>query len=375
MPTNGPVRELSRQQAEALLDARDVTELRYDELCELFEREPGMELYLPDGYHRVDPRSDDRVVFNQARARRPHDNQPRQEPTECLVCSGRITRIVDLADLTGGFTFINKNLFPILHPRTPPEVPQPQRCVGLHFLQWTSSLHERDWHDMPLADRCTVLGRLACLEQTLLHGARTDPRMSENRAWGDEHDTAGYVGIIKNYGHLVGGSIEHGHQQIGLSNVMPRRFLDNLRFEQRCGETYARHILRENPADLVVADYGPAVLLVPHFMRRPYDMQLVLRDPGRRYLFQLDDDELAAVARGWGDAIAAIREVMPAMGRQTAYNVVTHNGPGAGLYFELLPYTQETGGFEHLGLIMCQGSPALAARQLREIIACRGGPV
>ena len=42
--------------------------------------------------------------------------------------------------------------------------------------------------------------------------------------------------------------------------------------------------------------------------------------------------------------------------------------PGAGIYFEFLPLTQETGGFEQLGLSICQSEPAVAAAQLRETI-------
>jgi hypothetical protein len=56
------------------------------------------------------------------------------------------------------------------------------------------------------------------------------------------------------------------------------------------------------------------------------------------------------------------------MGREIAYNVITHNGPGAGLYFEFLPYTQESGGFEQLGLFVCQAEPEAAAAQIRHAI-------
>lgn len=60
--------------------------------------------------------------------------------------------------------------------------------------------------------------------------------------------------------------------------------------------------------------------------------------------------------------------MMPRVGRELAYNVVTHNGPGAGLYFEFLPYVQEIGGAEHLGLFICQGEPYSAARQIRRCL-------
>jgi len=53
--------------------------------------------------------------------------------------------------------------------------------------------------------------------------------------------------------------------------------------------------------------------------------------------------------------------------------VVTSNGPGAGLYFDFLPYTQEIGDVEHLGLFVCgrelgQKRPERAAEHLREIV-------
>ena len=95
---------------------------------------------------------------------------------------------------------------------------------------------------------------------------------------------------------------------------------------------------------------------------------LLLKNVRKRYLHELNTAKLAAVADGWHDAIYAIRKVMPQMGREIAYNVTTHNGPGAGLYFELLPYTQETGGFEHLGLYICQANPLQVSNNLRHVI-------
>jgi hypothetical protein len=149
---------------------------------------------------------------------------------------------------------------------------------------------------------------------------------------------------------------------------MPRRFADNRRFFEQNGQFFSDFMQSTNPADLLVKDYGPAVLLVPYFMRRPYDMMLLMKNSAKGYLHQLADHELEAVAEGWGDAIRAIRQIMPEIGRELAYNVVAHNGPGAGLYFEFLPYTQEHGGFEQLGLIICQGNPRDVTSHLREVI-------
>lgn len=385
-------KQLDRQSIKALIEAKDIDDLSLAELERLFRNEDGIRDFLPDGIYETDPRNGDRVVFNSARTRRPHDNRPvtvqeDQLDRSCLICQGRTTGIVDLAPLSEGFTFINKNLFPAFYPfrRQSDELDQELqkgtqepdssrgsgrssgRSSGMHFLQWTSSFHDRDWHNLPLADAVVVMERLAVLERKLLSG--TDGLLGGSGAREtDPLSQKAYVLITKNYGRLVGGSLIHGHQQIGLSNIMPRRFEDNRRFFEQNGQVFSHFMQHTNPADLMIKDYGPAMLLVPYFMRRPYNMMLLMKDPTKGYLHQLGDHELSAVAEGWGDAIRAIRQIMPGIGRELAYNVVTHNGPGAGLYFEFLPYTQEHGGFEQLGLIICQGNPGDVASHLQEVI-------
>jgi galactose-1-phosphate uridylyltransferase len=358
-----------------LVQSERVEALSFSELVELFRDEIGGQGFLPDGVCQTDPRSNDRVLFNTSRARRPQDNRPvltddsEMAPT-CMVCRGRTTGVVDVAPLSSGSTFVNKNLYPSLYPHgvgLPDTSVQQERLdasieqtvFGLHFLQWTSSFHDRDWHNMPLADRVVVMQRLAALERRLLRQADNDV---------SSEDSGCYVLIIKNYGRLVGGSLAHGHQQIALSNIMPRRIQDDERFEQERGERFTAFLMRENPTDLIVRDYGAALLLVPFFMRRPFDMMLLMKDVTKQRLHELTLPEITAVAEGWHDALRAIHWIMPHIGKETAYNVVTHNGPGAGLYFEFLPYTQEMGGFEHLGLFVCQGSPGDAANRLREYL-------
>jgi galactose-1-phosphate uridylyltransferase len=349
-------------QAEHLetLTARDLLALTREELS----------AFLPDGEVQVDPRNGDRILYHSARGGRPHDNVPpadaRLLERECAICQGQTTGVIDVARLTEGITFINKNLYPVLYPFQGADV-----AAGLHLLQWTSSYHHKDWHNMPLADCVVVMERLAALEEKLLEGCEALPAARGIDAQAGE---TCFVVIIKNYGRLVGSSLIHGHQQIALTNVAPRHFVDNLRFVKREGETFAAHMLRENPAPLLVRDYGPAVLVVPYFMRRPYDMILLVKDCRRRYLHQLDPRELKAVAQGWHDAIYGMRAVLPQVGREIAYNVITSNGPGAGLYFEFLPYTQEIGGVERLGLFVCQESPERAAANLRDLLGSQQRP-
>jgi len=246
-------RELDREKLANILQAEDVEDLPFPELVRLLQEEKGVSSFLPDGVYQVDPRNGDRVLFHSSRARRPHDNRPSQptapelEP-ECVICQGRTTGVLDVADLSYGFTFINKNLFPILYPfdivrsklgvgggtQDPRVVERP--AYGLHFLQWTSSEHHKDWHNMPLSDCAIVMKRLAVLEKKLV--AESGELMPVTESGGH-----GFVLIIKNYGHLVGGSLAHGHQQIAFSNMMPRHIRDNWLFERDRGEPFSAYLL------------------------------------------------------------------------------------------------------------------------------------
>jgi galactose-1-phosphate uridylyltransferase len=360
------IQQLNGEALARILQAEDVETLTVRDLVVLTREE--IVDFLPDGVYRIDPRNGDRVLYHSSRGSRPHDNVPtaeRQIPErECVICQGETTNVIDVAGLSEGFTFINKNLFPVLYPFEGEDT-----ASGLHFLQWTSSQHDKDWHNMPLGDCVVVMARLAALEKTLLAGADELPSVADF-GHGRDHKRVprGFVIVIKNYGRLVGGSLIHGHQQIAFSNVMPRHFCDNWRFACEHGEMFSAYMLRKTPSKLVVKDYGPAVLVVPAFMRRPYDMMLLLKDVSRRYLHELDEGELQAVAESWQNGIRAMRDIMPRMGREIAYNVIINNGPGAGLYVEFLPYTQETGGVEHLGLLVCQELPERAAACLRETL-------
>jgi galactose-1-phosphate uridylyltransferase len=357
---------LDRETLAGILQAEDVQSLNVRGLMACVREE--IDGFLPDGMYRIDPRNGDRVLYHSSRGRRPHDNIPESETEilkhECVICQGETTTVIDVAELSEGFTFINKNLFPILYPYEGEDV-----ASGLHLLQWTSSQHDKDWHNMPLCDCVVVMERLAALERTLMAGVDELPAVADFVDGQDDGGVPrGFVIIIKNYGRLVGSSLIHGHQQIAFTNVMPRHFHDNWRFAQKHGETFSAHMLRETPSEFLVKDYGPAVLVVPTFMRRPYDMMLLLKDVSKRYLHELDEKELEAVAGSWRDGIRAMRVIMPRIGRETAYNVIVNNGPGAGLYVEFLPYTQETGGVEHLGLAVCQELPERAAARLRQIV-------
>ncbi len=378
--------QLDRRVLEQILERENIEDIDIDEMFDLFRKDEHLPDHAPDAFCQIDPRDGALIIYNSKRAQRPHDNVQNKitvadtsgagPKKSCPVCGGKTTGVVDVADLSDGFTFINKNLYPVLFPPeavedewlSEPLYPDPSHhgrvAYGLHFLQWTSNHHERDWHNMPREDRLVVLKRLAALEHQLLF--HTDHQMPPSSLWHSQKETAGFVEIIKNYGAPVGGSLEHGHQQIVWSNIMPRSFYNNWEFFMRHKHFFSQYMMNENPEELVVHDYGEAVLMVPYFMKRPYNMLLVLYDTGKQYLCELGEGELEAVADGIHDALGAILDIMPRMGKEPAYNMVVHNGPGAGLYLEFLPYTQQTGGFEHLGLWICQGKAEDAVEVLRK---------
>ncbi len=397
--------QLSREGLDRQTEASRLEDISLEELWGIFRDEPAVAGNAPDARCQIDPRDGALVLYNSKRAKRPHDNQapppgggaaaagnaagapaegapgegaPAVPEKPCPVCEGKTTGIIDRAPLSEGETFINKNLFPILYP---PEKVQGEWlgeplysdpthhgrvAYGMHFLQWTSSFHDRDWQNMPLEDRCVVLQRLAVLERKLLF--ESEGRMPPSSQWQSQKETSGFVSVIKNYGAPVGGSLVHGHQQIGWSNIMPRSFYNDWCFFLRHHRPFSDYLLRENPDPLTVRDYGKAILKVPYFMKRPYNMVLLVEDTGKQYLCELDEDEIEALAEGIRDSIRAVLDIMPRIGREPAYNLVLHSGPGAGLYLEILPYTQETGGFEQLGLWVCQGNPRQAADQVKAFL-------
>jgi galactose-1-phosphate uridylyltransferase len=178
-----------------------------------------------------------------------------------------------------------------------------------------------------------------------------------------------HVTIIKNYGRLVGGSLVHGHQQIAATDVEPRRIRSHVEYRERTGVHVSTDIAKDaDQGNLVLRRYPTGALSVSPWMRRPYEMVYTVDDPGPSYLFELSHAQLRDMATAMGTAIGAVHRLFPKIGREPAYNVLVHSGPGAGIYVAFLPYTQETGGFEHAGLYVCQSTPALCHTVLTSAI-------
>lgn len=390
---------LSRDAAERLVAPVALSELSWSRAAELFSRESGALDYAPEGEGGTDPRNGEPTLFNEKRAGRPHDytaatggGSRASAVAACPICAGKTTPILDLADLTEGFTFVNTNLYPVAAPGASPRSASPPRrspgFFGLHLLQWTSSLHEADWPELSPADRLVVARRLAHAEAVLL-GLEGFPAVAESDVSAaahqrPEHPAGGpprpggpagpqpivpagrHVSVIKNVGRSVGGSLSHGHQQMALTNVLPRRIAEDRAFRTREGRAFTGFMLEENPAELTILELETGRLVVPYFMRRPFDMQYLLSDEKIEHLCELSTTQLSDLATALARGMELLRGVLERLDVEVAYNVVFHTGTGGGLYLEFLPHTQALGGFEQLGLSACQSTPRTAAAELQE---------
>jgi len=186
-------------------------------------------------------------------------------------------------------------------------------------------------------------------------------------------DSFGCFSLIKNWGGAAGASLAHGHQQIAFSNIMPQRAFANWSFFRRHQRTFSQYMLDENPSELTVGDWRHWRLVVPYFMQRPLSVMVLHKGKGTRHLYQLSSearDELTLVLQ---QTITLMLGLIPAYQSPPAYNFVLHTGPDSDLYVEFFPITQGTGGFERLGLWICQERPQRAAHLLRDQLGALRG--
>lgn len=362
---------LSMEVAKPLIAARDISTLSADQLVDIMRHSVKARPERPERDGAYDPRSGDVTLFNPGRATRPNGYSHDVADGFCPICAGETTRILDLAELSSGFTFINANMYPAVFPYEE-EVREEHTAKGtidgwgMHFLQWTSSIHHETWHTMPVEDLVIVFNRLCVLEKTLLDMQFCEDPMADQHR--DSPISKGSISIIKNAGLTSGGSIVHDHQQIIYSRTMPGRARQHLAFMEKHGRPFSAYMLTENPSALIVYEDAHVALQVPYYMQRPFDLMLLLKRSPVQYLHELSLNEKRSVVQGWKNAINAQKKVVDQLGLGYAYNVLLHHGPGAGVYLEFLPHTQTDGGFERMGLSVCQSKPQLAASILRDIL-------
>ena len=163
------VQQVNIEAITSVLQAESIDSLSMKQIYELFLKESSLSNYKPESIFQIDPRNGELIVYNSSRASRPNvisNGNAQQIPIieNCPICVGNTTGIMDVTKLSEGFTFINKNMFPIFFPyEEDPQNTLGSLSFGLHFLQWSSSIHHKDWHNMPLKDLVIVFSRLAAL--------------------------------------------------------------------------------------------------------------------------------------------------------------------------------------------------------------------
>lgn len=361
------------KQLAALEHYPDISEHSFKSLLDYLVADHKVQGHAPDDLCQLDPRDGSMIIYAEHRSLRRDEHQTSQPVASgCPICEGKLTNVVDATKQSEGFTFISQNMYPVLYPKNlnPKDVsPYPldsdpkhhgRDAYGFHLLQWTSSIHDRDWHNLPFNDVLICMQRLSQLEKKLLlESAGYMPKNSE------ENSKHGYVSVIKYYGAAAGASLTHGHQQIAFSNIMPQRMFNNARFFDRHQKTFSEYLWQENPDSLTVSEIGTARIVVPYFMRRPFNV-LVILDTQSEYLHELSEQRLEDLTRAMQRVVKTFHKLLPDLGRDISYNMALHTGPDNHVYAEFFPMIQTTGGFERIGLWICQLSAEHAAAQLRE---------
>ncbi|MHC5212036.1 MAG: hypothetical protein ACYTG2_15060 [Planctomycetota bacterium] len=309
--------------------------------------------HAPDRALGMDPRGGLPVAYSEARA-------GRLPSTGCVVCDGETCPAADLAELPGGdVAWLTPNLYPVAYPfpdgrSHAGDAGVPDVLHGLHIVHWSSLRHDGGLIGADAATAAALFAQLARAEEWLLHHA--DEHYPQT---GEGH--RGHVGIIKNRGRTVGGSVEHDHQQVLLSNVPFAEPPATHGLNAALTEAAGAHIVDEID--------GRARIVVPAFMRRPLHCFVVPSEPDVGWLHHLDAAVLDAVALAVARLTLAVSCLMAASGREPAWNLVCHAGAGCGPLFELRAYTQPLGGYEHLGLYICEETPITSAGRLADALA------
>lgn len=266
----------------------------------------------------------------------------------CPVCDGLTCSAVDVLELgDDDAAYLAPNLYPITFPSEDARA----GSRGVHLVQWSSLRHEGGLDETTAA---TLFQQLAEAEALLLHDAPAEfPDVGEGHR--------GHVAIVKNRGRRVGGSVEHDHQQLLFGAARPA--------EPARARGLGPRLREEAPRSLVVAEIGGAAVIVPPFMRRPLHAFVVPAGPEAGALHHMEAEARADAAVAAARLCASVDALMRADGGEAAWNLVLHTGPGVGPLFEMRAFTQPLGGFEHLGLYLCEERPETSAGRLQEAFA------
>jgi hypothetical protein len=350
------LRQLSRATLAGNTASASLQALGFDGLCALCRQ--SAQRHAPEPFGSLDPRLALPVAYSEARAHRLAEDYG-----SCAVCENRTCPAADVTALPGDdVAWLTPNLYPILLPRArgappPHDGAQALPLHGVHLVHWSSLRHDGGLVGANGAVAAALLSQLACAEGFLLHEA--GPEYPESGAGPDGLPHRGHAGFIKNRGRRVGGSVEHDHQQLLLSS---QAFA-----EPPLSRGLRARLLADGREALRVDDVGGlARTLVPPFMRRPLHAFVVPVAPDAGWLHHMLPDVRDACALAIARLAHAVDGAMATGGQEPAWNLTCLSGPGCGPVFELRAYTQPLGGYEHLGLYLCEERPETSAARLRE---------
>ena len=364
VPAASTARRLARAALAGNTAAISLPALGFAGLTELCRRSAAP--HAPDPLFGRDPRGLP-IAYSEARALRPIGRRD-----GCAVCDGETCPAADVAELPGGdVAWLTPNLYPILYPfaATPHGAAPPLH--GVHLVQWSSLRHDGGLTGADAAGAAAIVAQWSAAEEFLLHHADAGFPVSGAGADGLPH--RGHCGLVKNRGHRVGGSVEHDHQQALLSNVPFA--------EPPLSIGLADSLLRDATLERTVDSVdGLALTVVPSFMRRPLHAFIVPLAPGvspgsppraqrAGWLHHLPVPARDAFALALARLAHAVSSEMERRAGEPAWNMILHTGPGCAPLLELRPFTQPLGGFEQLGLWLCEERPETSAGRLRDALA------
>jgi UDPglucose--hexose-1-phosphate uridylyltransferase len=302
--------------------------------------------------YRHDAIVDRRVIIAAERAARPYTTAPTGDgptgPAQCPFCPGNehqtppeVCRAGDGDPDTPGWRIrVVPNLYPIVGG------PGTGDATGAHEVVILCPDHDRDFPRLD-DDEAAELFRVV-RDRVRVH-------LADGRA---------FASAFVNHGRGAGASIEHPHAQI----VAPDRPSESVlaMTERFTTDLVAAELATARRTGLVVVD-GPAPAWCPPASWSPYQLRVAHRSTRARF-DEATDAEIAVVARGVRDALAAVAHALPG----APYNVIVHSAPPdvptreMHWHVEIVPRTSVVAGFElGSGIYANAVAPELAARVLR----------
>lgn len=324
---------------------------------------------------QIDPRNNKRIIYCPERKQRYSVVPPSitRNNKKCAICSGDTTPIIMKEELSNNsYTFINENLYPAVVPfqSADAEIEQVilndysgkyQTGFGTHFVQWISTKHNDDFDTLNISDIIVVFKMLGEFEMYLLHSPNSKLPLTHSVGT-DKH--YGQVSIIKNCGFLAGSSMEHPHIQIIHSNIIPASIEADTDFLLKNKCTFIEYLDSVNRDELLIYEDDYIKAIIPYFMWRPYHTIVYPINNKLTHLHELNYNELFSLSKVINQLLLKLKDIAAKRNIEFAYNILFHTGPVGTFYIEIIPVFQTYGGYEHLGLFICEENPEICQNNL-----------